>query len=476
MALFGFFSGKQKTPHQLLADGKLKPALKGFLELHQAKPDEPIFMVQIAEIYKKLKEPDQALPYYIKVGNHFINKGFINKAVASFKKALNIHPDNEEVLEKLKELNEEASRFMLNDSFFARKNLDDSEDDELFDITQEEVSLAEESLKMELEQASSEIENFSLKTLPEFGLEGVKEQLSEAVRIRADKDRAAQEAIEKEDVSPDEVTDAESLSLAHDEHAPEDSDDEPFETTGEDEELLGDEPFSEAEFDASSDEALEEESGQDPKSPTTSTPGESPLAPTQEAPQTVFKNRETVPKQPTASTSDQVSSDFESVDDALDAVFSFGPVGPGPAGRAIMNNPDKWALFQGMDTETFTDIVMALETRAFEPGDFIIRQGEEGSEMFLIVEGEVEVTIQTDQTHQKVAKLKSGDFFGEGAILTKSKRNASIQALETTEVLALSKKEFVKLVKKHPNILNNMKLPFISRKKMNKHLLGSENE
>ena len=403
MALFGFFSGKNKTPHQLLADGNLKGALKGFLELHEAKPGEPIFMVQIAEIYKKLGKPESALPFYIKVGNHFINRGFVNKAVASFKKALDISPENKDVLEKLGELNPEASRFMLNDSYFERTPEEPSNPfEEDFDITQEEISLAEESLRLELEQASSEIDNFSIKTLPDFGFEGLQEKLTKAAENKTAENSVPNEILEK---TPDIVP-------------------------------------------------------------------ETPPSPSEHM-KSVFKNRtseSTEKKDPP-----RLESDFNSLDDALDAAFNmFASDSKKDTEPTLLRDPESWTLFKGMDKETFMDIVKALKSNTFEPGEYIITQGTEGSEMFLIVEGQVEVKIQTNEFEKKVAVLKSGEFFGEGAILTKSKRNASIKAIERTEVLTLSKKEFVTLVKKHPQILSNMKLPVISRKKLNRSLLGSD--
>jgi len=399
MSFFGFFSGKNKSPHQLLGEGKLKPALEGFLQMHQTKPDEPIFMVQIAEIYVKLGKPEKALPYYIQVGNHFLNRGFVNKAVASFKKALNISPDNDEVIGKLGELNEEASRFMLNDSFFQRQSDSGSGDfEEDFDITQEEISIAEESLRLDLEQASSEVKNLTLSTLPDFGFDGVAEQIKQAA------------ASSDHETDPGEI-------------APE----------------------------------QDEDSG--------ATPDENNAS--------VFKKR-TVPEK--TQTEPREGESFSTLDEALDAAFSFtvAPQEKNGEKPAMLNDPERWTLFKGMDRDTFIDIVKALESRCFEAGEYIIRQGDEGSEMYLIVEGEVEVYIHSDELSKKVAILKSGEFFGEGAILTKSKRNADLRALIDTEVLALSKKDFISLVKKHPQILSNMKLPFHTREKINKKILGEK--
>ncbi|PIE03859.1 MAG: hypothetical protein CSA81_00300 [Acidobacteria bacterium] len=389
MGFFNFFSGNNKTPHQLLADGKLKPALKGFLDLHKEKPNEPIYMVQIAQIYKKLGHDKEALTYYIKVGDHFVNRGFINKAVASYKKALNINPDDSAVLSKLEDLNNEASRYMFNDSFF--KHPDPAEDESLdgFDITEEEITIAEESLKLELEQASSEFHQLTLKNLPSSDEESTN-QLSSAPLDAIVESKPAQKASVEEETS-----------------------------------------------------------------------------------QAVFKNRG-----PNQSEEESLSHSsegiFHTVEDALDAVFSITPKQNIEKVQSRMHDPNFWPIFSGISKTAFLDIIKALESRNYEEGDYIIHQGEDGSEMFLIIDGKVEVRIHAKGFEKKVAILKSGDFFGEGAVLTKSKRNADIRATEKTEVLALKRTEFIKLVKRHPQILVNMKLPYLTRKKINKKLLEGE--
>jgi len=420
MALFGFLSGKSKTPHQLLGEGNLKGALKGFLELHKKKPAQPIYMNQIAELYAKLGKPEKALSFYIKVGDHFVKRGFINKAVVSFKKALQITPNDEEVFKKLENLSDDASRYMLSDNLFQKTDGGDETQDDSFDVTHEEISIAEESLKMELEEASSEFLSLNIKDVPGYKEDGEQEVIALAeVKTETLPDEVSLSE------SPDEITDEEATEKVED-IEPEPVIDQP--------ELGENEDDSKA----------------------------------------VFKNRDLPPSDDESSENSQ-NGVFTTVEDALEAAFSFTPIEQKiPAHPGMLHDPNLWPIFKGIDRDTFMDIIMALESRSYNPGDYIIKQGEDGAEMFLIVDGEVEVRIQAKELEKKVAILKSGEFFGEGAILTKSKRNANIKALKKTEVLTLSKKEFIILIKKHPQILNNMKLPFLSRKKVNKQILGGE--
>jgi hypothetical protein len=179
---------------------------------------------------------------------------------------------------------------------------------------------------------------------------------------------------------------------------------------------------------------------------------------------------------PNTQTHTEASSGFESVDDALDAVFGQALANasakksaptPSPSSKAILEDPNHWSLFQGLPSDSFLALIQALNTKTVDPGQYIIRQGDDGDELFLIIEGSVEVTITIDHAVHKVAVLHSGDYFGEGALLTKSKRNASIRALKSTELLTLTKASFVPLIRKHPIVFENMKTGFLARRARN---------
>jgi NADH dehydrogenase FAD-containing subunit len=81
----------------------------------------------------------------------------------------------------------------------------------------------------------------------------------------------------------------------------------------------------------------------------------------------------------------------------------------------------------------------------FEPGDVIIRQGDQGDCAYLINHGELEVLRQEGDHQQQVAKLKSGDCFGEIALLADVPRTATVRCLTPVDVLVLPRDEFMTL-------------------------------
>ncbi|MGA8610198.1 MAG: cyclic nucleotide-binding domain-containing protein, partial [Xanthobacteraceae bacterium] len=74
----------------------------------------------------------------------------------------------------------------------------------------------------------------------------------------------------------------------------------------------------------------------------------------------------------------------------------------------------------------------------YEPGDIVIRQGDEGDELFLISEGEVEV----EREGHEVARLGPAEFFGESALISGEPRNATVVATTPLDTYVLEKDEF----------------------------------
>ena len=76
------------------------------------------------------------------------------------------------------------------------------------------------------------------------------------------------------------------------------------------------------------------------------------------------------------------------------------------------------------------------------PGTDIVKQGENGDEFFIILEGECSVIINGEV----VAKLKGGDFFGELALMKDQPRAATIRAGENVKLVKLDRQSFSRLL------------------------------
>ncbi len=93
-------------------------------------------------------------------------------------------------------------------------------------------------------------------------------------------------------------------------------------------------------------------------------------------------------------------------------------------------------------------IFMKMETVSFSIGDKIIEQGQEGDYFYIMTEGRAMVTRATPTKPNgiKLADLGAGDSFGEEALISDSKRNATVTMLAKGNLMRLSKEDFISLL------------------------------
>jgi glucose-6-phosphate 1-dehydrogenase len=106
-------------------------------------------------------------------------------------------------------------------------------------------------------------------------------------------------------------------------------------------------------------------------------------------------------------------------------------------------------LFRGAEPLLLSQVIMALSPRAADAGEVIIKKGDIGTEMFLIVRGEVEVV---DGVGTVRATLQAGDCFGEVALLFAEPRNATVRAKSPCDLFVLDKSDFSRIFRDHPQL------------------------
>ena len=104
--------------------------------------------------------------------------------------------------------------------------------------------------------------------------------------------------------------------------------------------------------------------------------------------------------------------------------------------------------FARLPDDTVWSLARQLETLNAQQGDVIVREGEEADCFYLVRSGRLEVR----RGAKRLAVLLGGDSFGEVAILTGGRRNATVQALEDSELLSLSKSDFEATVNAHTGL------------------------
>ncbi len=76
--------------------------------------------------------------------------------------------------------------------------------------------------------------------------------------------------------------------------------------------------------------------------------------------------------------------------------------------------------------------------RSYKDGEWIVREGEQSKEMFVIQAGRVEITKRQGDRQIPIAQLGKGDFFGEMSVLESLPRDASVRSLGDTSLLVVS--------------------------------------
>ncbi|MBT5016683.1 cyclic nucleotide-binding domain-containing protein [Candidatus Peregrinibacteria bacterium] len=91
------------------------------------------------------------------------------------------------------------------------------------------------------------------------------------------------------------------------------------------------------------------------------------------------------------------------------------------------------------------------EKKYLERGTQIFEEGEQSSELYLLLNGHIEVAKRIRNDQKKVlAILDPGSIFGEGSLLSEKPRAASTIAIDDSEVLVLKKTDFEKLLVEKP--------------------------
>lgn len=110
--------------------------------------------------------------------------------------------------------------------------------------------------------------------------------------------------------------------------------------------------------------------------------------------------------------------------------------------------------FQGIKDMSKEQQLYNLEVTTYQPGEKIFEQGEQGHAAFLLKEGKVEITRMVDGSPQQVAVLEPITIFGEMALfMPDGKRTAGANALETTQLITLTKASFENMLRDTSQII-----------------------
>ncbi len=110
-------------------------------------------------------------------------------------------------------------------------------------------------------------------------------------------------------------------------------------------------------------------------------------------------------------------------------------------------------IFEGLAVAELAAVASVTEEYLAKAGEVIIREGDVGDNMYLIVKGKVEVTGKgEDGCTVDIARLSDGDYFGEMALFDDAERSATVTTQVETHLLVLYKREFHETVREYPQV------------------------
>ena len=132
------------------------------------------------------------------------------------------------------------------------------------------------------------------------------------------------------------------------------------------------------------------------------------------------------------------------------------------------------ALLAPLDEEAIREVGRWARSQHIPADTVIIQQGEPGSDFYILASGHVSVRVEVAMGIRRFLGYRGpGYFFGETALLTGDRRNATITAVEPSEVFVFDKEGFEKLYKLHPRVEEEIRLRMEARLRLTRILTGA---
>ncbi len=106
-----------------------------------------------------------------------------------------------------------------------------------------------------------------------------------------------------------------------------------------------------------------------------------------------------------------------------------------------------------LSDEALHDLAEKISTRRYAAGERILKQGDEGDQLFIVEHGEVAVGLEPENGPPvELARLGAGKFFGEMSLMTGARRTASVRATRECAVLVVGKSDFQETLHRAPEL------------------------
>ena len=109
-------------------------------------------------------------------------------------------------------------------------------------------------------------------------------------------------------------------------------------------------------------------------------------------------------------------------------------------------------LFAGLRPLQAKIVTLMGEFRTFAKGEFIVRQGEMGREMFVLINGKADARLNIDGSSKLLRSMGRGDVIGEMALIRQNQRTADVIAVDDAEAIVVDERFLHRMQKRYPRI------------------------
>jgi serine/threonine protein phosphatase PrpC len=114
-------------------------------------------------------------------------------------------------------------------------------------------------------------------------------------------------------------------------------------------------------------------------------------------------------------------------------------------------------LFARLTERELLRVMQAVEVREYKDGDVVIREGDKGDELFIVLDGKVRVS----RGDQVLTSLGQGEHVGEMALIRSVPRSATVTAAGAAELIAIRRADFFEILRKEHEVAVKMLWQFL---------------
>jgi CRP-like cAMP-binding protein len=121
-------------------------------------------------------------------------------------------------------------------------------------------------------------------------------------------------------------------------------------------------------------------------------------------------------------------------------------------------------ILQSLTGEESRRLSESVHARVFATGEVVVRQDDPGGSLFIVMQGELKVSIDEAQ----VGTIAGGEIFGEMSLLTGEKRKATVTAVTEAHLVEILREDIEPVIRSNPDLLDKLSAILARREEENR--------